>query len=561
MNEFDLFDPALQQEASDHLAFTLKLTIKGKEYKIAGANVKDCQLDCQLQGFEGSLAFSILNDKGREDKLIKAFAKEDLIEIELGIMPVFNLPKPPPKPFSIKGIITHKALRETIYEELKKPSVLYRHYHIRFADPAQALWQQHYPCELYVKQSMEELFKAQLTSQITLKMNLPSLKTKHPMICLGLGVADTFNNGTQHHYNQASFYDFTLNYLATQRAYFHYDYLKHSYLISADRPKPAKDTPFLPKEVHRITTFWPESKRYQAQILNAVVKNAQKETLSHKLAIEGIRHDHLLREPTASKLTKYKTAVKATLKNHGENLMIELRQWPTQTFAPASLFSTHKKVWSKDPVYVNNKYRAYRIQIHVSTVSDKIEHDIQDKSTAYRLSYHVQAELSTSDNPRLPNSLPVAYPIHVEGKIVSTIGDKKTDKTYDLAKNKETKQPQYKVNIPLWDKNILINALPDMINPHFYFPHYRDTKLLIHLDLYEARIARVLGWGDRVALPLDTQGNHLLFGKNKDNETSMKHVYDGENPALIIKRQKEKDNEQVKFEEGKLTLETNWEDK
>lgn len=558
--DFNLFGGVTEQEASDHLDFTLKLKIKGKEFLIPGGNVKDCQLDCHLYGFKGSLFFSLPDDSSYTDKLIKAFVKEDLIEVELAIMPVFNLPKPPPKPFKVKGLVTEKQVQEEVYEGLKKPKILYRHYRIRFADPAKVVWQQHYPCELYVKQTMEQVIKAQLTSHITLKMNLPALKTKQAMICLGMAFADTLNNGTHHHYNRASFYDFIISYAATHHAYFYYDYSKQTYQISADRPKPGKNKPFQPAEILRITTYWRESKRYQVQLLNAVVKQPKKETLSQKEAIEGVRHDHLLRENVSSVLTKYKTNVKTKLKNHGENLDIQFSRWPVQTFVPGSVFSANKKVWPQDLSYAANKYRTRRIQIHASKIHDNSEVDIHNTSTAYRLRYQTQNELNDCDKPDLPVYIPVAYPIQVEGIVVSTIGDEETDKTYDYEKNKETSKQQYKIKIPLWDKVILIKAKPDTMNPHFYFPHYKNTKLLINMDLYKASIKRVLDWGDRVALPLDTQGNHLLLGKNKDNETSIKHIYEGENPALLVKRKKEDDNEQIKLKEGTLILETNWEE-
>lgn len=559
MPEFNLFNQSSQQ-ASDHLAFTLKLKIKGKEHKVPGGNIKDCQLDCQLYGFIGSLLFSLPNDTAYEDKLIKEFTKEDLIEVELSTMPVYNLPKPPPKPLIVKGIVTEKQVQEEIYDGLKEPKVLYRHYRIKFADPAQVIWQQHYPCELYVKQTMEQVIKAQLTSHITLTMNLPALKTKHPMICLGITFDDTLNNGTDHRYNQASFYDFVIDYVTTHHAHFYYDYQKHSYQISEDRPKPRKSESFLPVEILSIITYWQASKRYQAQLLNAVIKQPKKETLSHKEAIEGVRHDHLLREPIASQFNQYKENIKAKLKNHGENLDVQLSRWPVQTFTPGSILSFNKKAWSQDPSYVEHKYRTRHIQIHASKINDDSEIDIHNKSTAYHLRYQTQNELSDCDKPSLPNSIPVAYPIQVEGIVISTVGDKETDKTYDYEKNKDTSKQQYKIKIPLWDKTILIQAKPDSMNPHFYFPHYRNTRLLLNMHLYQATIERVLDWGDRVALPLDTQGNHLLLGKNKDNETSISHIYDGENPALLVRRKKEKDNEQIKLKEGTLILETNWEE-
>ncbi|NQY38438.1 MAG: hypothetical protein HRT37_26610 [Alteromonadaceae bacterium] len=66
----------------------------------------------------------------------------------------------------------------------------------------------------------------------------------------------------------------------------------------------------------------------------------------------------------------------------------------------------------------------------------------------------------------------------------------------------------------------------------------------------------VLDWGKGVFLEQDTQGNHLLFGKNNTDETSLRHSYEDKKPVFSIKRTKEKDTELVRLEEGKIILQT-----
>jgi hypothetical protein len=97
---------------------------------------------------------------------------------------------------------------------------------------------------------------------------------------------------------------------------------------------------------------------------------------------------------------------------------------------------------------------------------------------------------------------------------------------------------------------------PDYLNILFYFPFYRDTKLLLAFDLYRAHVVKVLNWGEGVQLPMATQGNHILFGKTSEDQTSVSHFYDDGKPVLAIKRNKENDTELVRLEEGSIILQT-----
>ena len=121
--------------------------------------------------------------------------------------------------------------------------------------------------------------------------------------------------------------------------------------------------------------------------------------------------------------------------------------------------------------------------------------------------------------------------------------------TYDIPQNQTTSQDEYRVKIPLWDnKEIRIFFTPDFLNHHFYFPFYRDTWVLVGFNLHIAFIDRMLEWGPRVRLAKDTQGNHLLWGKNEKDETSLRHVYEDNKPVLDLKRVKDKDTELFRME-------------
>jgi hypothetical protein len=56
---------------------------------------------------------------------------------------------------------------------------------IRFVDPAQLLWQQHFPCELYTGKTWQDVIEAHKGTQIQLMYDWTILTTKRAHVFLG----------------------------------------------------------------------------------------------------------------------------------------------------------------------------------------------------------------------------------------------------------------------------------------------------------------------------------------------------------------------------------------
>jgi hypothetical protein len=112
----------------------------------------------------------------------------------------------------------------------------------------------------------------------------------------------------------------------------------------------------------------------------------------------------------------------------------------------------------------------------------------------------------------------------------------------------------YKVFVPLWNKEIVVPFIPDQLPGHFYFPAYKNQRVLLALEFQEARISRFLDWGEGTRLPADGQGNHLLLGKDKDSQTSIQHVYVDGKPQLNVKRVQKNDTVTLLVQEGLMSL-------
>jgi hypothetical protein len=80
--------------------------------------------------------------------------------------------------------------------------------------------------------------------------------------------------------------------------------------------------------------------------------------------------------------------------------------------------------------------------------------------------------------------------------------------------------------------------------------------VLVELDFHGARIVRFLDWRPGGQLPLDTQGNQILFGKSEDSQTSIRHEYVDNKPQLNVKRSSSNDTEIIQLQEGTIILQT-----
>jgi hypothetical protein len=168
----------------------------------------------------------------------------------------------------------------------------------------------------------------------------------------------------------------------------------------------------------------------------------------------------------------------------------------------------------------------------------------------------MRARLEPKDDPSvdLPPFRAPAWPIHAEGKIVSEVGEP-NDRTWQFAEDKDTSLHSYTVNIPLWNKKVIAPFEPGLFPGHFFFPAWKNERVLVRLDFQAARIARFLEWAPLARLPLETQGNHVILGKNDKSHTSIKHVYTDAKPVFSIVRLNETDTQKWEVAEGSMVLE------
>jgi len=149
--------------------------------------------------------------------------------------------------------------------------------------------------------------------------------------------------------------------------------------------------------------------------------------------------------------------------------------------------------------------------------------------------------------------------MEAEGTIISEIGED-SDTTFNIYTDDETSQDYYMVKIPLWNKDVPVLFESDYLPPHFFFPAYKDARVLISMSFEKAEIRRFLEFGPRVRMPMDGQGNHLLMGFNEQSQTSISHMFIDSKPIMDIERTTEGESELIRFSDGTILIQTTADD-
>lgn len=538
---------------TDNLEISLSLTIDGKNFKIPGANVKSMRINFRSFGFKAELTFWVSSELA-QDKLFSKFIKDDLIEVKLNIEPHFKPQDAEIEPFNFHGLVTGKSvLTEFISENIhvKDNPVLYRHYQVDFADSAKVLWTQHFPCDLIVNGSVKDLIEANKGTGVALQYDWEALDEKFTINTLPMDSAK----------QSVSFYDFLLWYTAYKNGVFTYNSKTNEYKLTAAKNQNGKPITMSKLEIedHRIN--FPPTIRFNDRFLNIFSENPQIKKTERNQAKTGIRRDTLLRLPIASDFDKAFNLESKKEKSRKHEIFLTHRRFPLLTYRPGVFVKLEDGLWSQKIFLHDKEYRVRNIDFTARSVNENPDADHNMSFAKYHIEMQSQLELKTDASLNLPDFKTPVYPIHVEGKIISEQG-KEEDKTYQIYQHAQSSLDQYKVGIPIFDnKQIVAPFEPLFTTGHFYFPAYKGERVLVALDFHDARIIGFLDWKPGARLPMDSQGDHLLLGKNSDTDnTSISHVYIENKPQLNIKRTFSSDTEKIQLHEGRIIIETKEDD-
>ncbi|RKH94904.1 hypothetical protein [Corallococcus sp. AB038B] len=526
---------------SEKLKLELTVTAGEQAFAIPGGQVRDFSLRMTPTGFSCELTFWTSLEKA-DAALFTAFSKPDLVRVRLALSGVFN---PPPTPLVVQGIVTEKRVGGTAHGNKDSVAVAFRQYTVLFEDPARVLWKQHRPVELHTAKKLSDLLDAHKPGGLLLTYDWDALEAKQALVCLGIGDDDA----------AASFYDFVLWFVDTRGGVLTYDSPKDTYTFSAKKLATGTVTGLSRKHVSRVDVEMPPVIRHSTRVLNGFGAGATTVALEQSQAVAGIQHDMLVRTPIATEAEQRQSVEKGRLRVRKRRLRLTFSDVPPIALHPGALLKLDGGRWSPDLTGLGEDHRVAELAFDGVGLQAGPHDGQQETMQGYTVSLSVLLEQKSDPVPELPAYRPPRYPIYVEGKMHSP-GGEATDRIYLQVDDQKTSVTNYRVAIPLWNKTVSVPAEPGEFPGEFYFPPYKNERVLVALHFDHAALHRFLDWGDGVRMPQDSQGDQILFGKSGANQTALTHDFKDNKPVWNLGRVNSNDTEIIRLSEGHLLIQT-----
>ncbi len=525
----------------EELRIELTLTLGGQSFSIPGGQVKHVAVHLTQHGFTASVSFWTALEK-QDEPLFTAFQKPDLAQVRLSLTAVDPSLDSPPAPILLQGLARARRLSAETHGSLQGSERVFRHYTLEFADAAQVLWRQHRPIELVTDTSLQEVLDAHKAS-LQISYDWALLRQKQPMLCLALG-ADA---------PEVSFYDFVLWYVDSNHGVFCYDSQRNEYLLAESKPSSGQAAPLGPLRVGSMRVRLPPPIRHGTRVLNAVAEQPTTTPIPQDQAATGVSHDVLLRTPLTSEAEQRQKLEKSRLQLRQRQLEVSFKQFPAVDVFPGALLRLEGSLWPSTLTGLDDDQRVLELDLEAHAELEG-PHDEQQASTArYSVSLSIQTEPASDPLPTLPPYLAPRYPIHVEG-LVHSPGGEPEDRRYLIIEDEKTSLVSFQMTVPLWNKTVSVPAEPIHFPGHFFFPPYKNTRVMVELHFERAELLRFLDWKEGVRTPLDGQGDQILLGWNKTSQTAFTHDFQDDNPVWRIHRTSGGDTQLVRMGEGHLFI-------
>ena len=491
-------------------------------------------------GFTASVTFWTSLEK-KDAPLFIAFQKPDLIQVRLSIAAVDPSLDSPPDPLVIQGLARSRCLIADPHGAAQDDDRVFRRYTLDFADPAQVLWRQHRPIELHTDASLEEVLEAHKAS-LQLTCDWALLRQKQPLLCLALG-ADA---------PAASFYDFIMWYVDTHHGVWSYDSKENQYLLADSKPS-GEVAPLGPLRVRHVQSCLPPPIRHGTRVLNALAEGPTTTALEQPHAVAGVSHDVLLRNPIATQAEQREKLEKTRLQVQQRQLRVSFKKFPAVEVFPGAQLRLEGSLWPAGLTGIDEDLRVLDLELEANAERPSPHDEQQNPTASYQVLLSARLEPSSEPVVTLPPYCPPRYPIHVEG-LVHSPGGEAGDRRYLIVDDEKTSLAYFRMTVPLWNKTVSVPAQPTLFPGHFFFPPYKNTRVLLALHFDHAELLRFLDWKEGVRTPQDGQGDQILLGWNKDSQTAITHDFQDNKPVWRMERTSGGDTQVIRMGEGHLFI-------
>jgi hypothetical protein len=523
------------------LACTLTVWCAGASTAVPGANIKRLRLDLAPHGYGGEVTFWVRTDAAGE-ALHQVLVGDAPIELELGVAKARYLGKPPP-PLGVRGAVIARRFVELTTDDMTGKPVRFRRYCMSLVDPARAAWSQHHPTAVFADKSLADVIKAQLVGEMTLEVAWPELAQQRPLVCLGLGEDD------------ASFHDFVAWWTASRGGHFYLDYARRGYHLADRKPRVGEPAALERAVVAELEIVAAEPPRHQQRFLNSWVGTDAVTAADMPHARPPLTRDLLVHTPLPREVSALAERDARRLATGRHELEVEFGRFPEVLLAPGAGVMLDEDSFSPQLAGAGEPLRVRELHLEARALDESAEFDLELDATTYAIGLCARLEHENDPRTRVPDHRTPRYPIHVEGHIVSAVGDT-GDRAYTVYEDDATSQDRYRVMLPTWNVTVEAPFQPMFQPGHMYFPAYRDARVMVAVGFDRARLTAFLDWGPSVRLPLASQGNHILFGKNATSETSLRHWYVDSKPELQLRRAHAGNVGVVEVKQDKIIIET-----
>jgi hypothetical protein len=270
------------------------------------------------------------------------------------------------------------------------------------------------------------------------------------------------------------------------------------------------------------------------------------------LAATGVRRDAVAYSAIPTFTDARVELEKRRLRQRDHHLDVNFSELPSEFPIPGALRKVGEG-FSTRLLCAGKTYRSIGLHLKAGLPEGEDDvSDLDDEACRFGIELNTLFERNNDAVGHLPEHGVPTYPVLAEGKVLSASGAA-TDRTWHALASDVDSLARYRINVPLWNQTVIVPFVPFGESGHFFFPAYKNQRVLLAFDFDRVRIVSFLDWAGK--LNVDSQGNQIVMGKRDLSSTVMKHAYTDDSPTLSIVRTQAGDKQTLELSEGRFFLE------
>ena len=540
-----------------NLFLSLKLEAEGKETEVGTGNIEEIHLKLRPYGYWCHLRFSTFDN----NEIYEMMISNKMIKATLGFKPLDPLQAEEPL-IEFKGIIIEKKFKR-VPSSLEQKNQAHRMYEIHFIDNARATWEEHYPTNIYIDESMKDVLEKHLNPEIKINYKWDLLEIKHPIIAFSLQHKYWLSS-----YEQTNFYSFLIWYLHQENGILKYNFQDHSYTINGKKDVSAPPVEVAEWFITPPLCILPSPARYNEKTLKHTADALDQEDKENEEAFQSVRRETFdpqhyrvypeqAKEQIHTSLFTDKNEVEVNFTNFSNDIQLD-------KLTPGSLIcfkGVDEGNWSQDLCFKDKNFRIRNLDVSINKIG--VTEEVNKLIQVFQLNVKARIEEEEALFIEFPRFIPPTFPFYIQGKVFCDIGEKEQS-TYKILESEKAPQGQYLVQVPLaGEKKVLAPFVPSYSGQYFY-PFSKDAKVMLAVYFHTAKIDRPIDWDPLARLPAGVQGNQMVLASNgKDKYTVMRHEYvDGKDSFYTIRQSSSEEQMQtIEMKEKDLLIAVNEKDK